>query len=143
MTYLININYFFRMSDQVQSNTEISGQNGIFTEKENMNFTLSQRSIDRIKHLRSLENDQDLMLRIAIYSGGCSGFKYHLAMTKEIEEGDMEIKCDEKSIAVLDEVTLEMLSGGMLDFVDEVSGSYFKIQNPNAGSSCGCGNSFS
>ena len=61
------------MSDQVQSNTEISGQNGIFTEKENMNFTLSQRSIDRIKHLRSLENDQDLMLRIAVYSGGCSG----------------------------------------------------------------------
>jgi len=131
------------MSDQVQNNTEIAGENGIFAEKNSMNFTLSGRSIDRIKHLRNLENDQDMILRIAVYSGGCSGFKYHLAMTKEIEEGDMEIKHEGKSIAVLDEVTLEMLSGGALDFVDEISGSYFRIKNPNAEKSCGCGNSFS
>ncbi|QED23349.1 HesB/IscA family protein [Candidatus Deianiraea vastatrix] len=109
-------------------------------------FGLTESAKKRILHLQEMEKNSSGMenpiLRIMVYSGGCAGFKYHLEMTNQVEEGDVVIASDGVNLAVLDIDTLEMLNGGTLDFVDEISGSYFRIKNPNAKQSCGCGNSF-
>jgi len=110
-------------------------------------FGISETASKRILHLREIErsqnNKEDAMLRVLVYSGGCSGFKYHLEMTNTVEDGDVVISSEGKNLVVIDQITLDMIQGGMIDFVDEVSGSYFRIKNPSAKSSCGCGNSFS
>ena len=110
-------------------------------------FGISETAAKRIFHLREIEksenNKEDAMLRVLVYSGGCSGFKYHLEMTNTVEDGDVVVSSYGEKLVVIDQITLDMIQGGMLDFVDEVSGSYFRIKNPSAKSSCGCGNSFS
>lgn len=105
-------------------------------------FNISESALAQIQKLQSQEAPGSV-LRLAVYSGGCSGFKYHLSMETQIEHDDTVIEVGGNKVMVLDMATLDMLQGGKIDFVDEVSGSYFKIQNPNAKSSCGCGNSFS
>ncbi len=110
-------------------------------------FSMTETARERIKHLQTLEEKESgksgAMLRVMVYAGGCSGFKYHLEMTHEPDVDDVVISADGVPYMVLDMDTISMLSGGKLDFVDEVSGSYFRIMNPNAAGSCGCGNSFS
>ncbi len=129
-------------------NTENQTQDLISFENTKLSFHIAKKAAERIRFLQEMElNDSKLenaMLRILVYSGGCKGFSYHLEMTGTSEEGDIVITdAFGKNIAVIDEITLEMINGGILDFVDEVSGSYFRIKNPNAQNSCGCGNSFS
>ena len=122
---------------------ENAGAASVARLNDSINFGITSLAAERIMHLRRMENTPSAMLRILIYAGGCSGFKYHLELTESVEADDQIISYDNKDLVVMDNQTLHMLQGGVLDFVDEVSGSYFKILNPNAQNSCGCGNSFS
>jgi len=80
-------------------------------------------------------------LRISVKGGGCSGFQYAFDIDPERAEDDLVVSRDGVSV-VVDSVSLEMLRGAELDFVDDLMGQAFKVKNPNAVASCGCGVSF-
>ena len=81
-------------------------------------------------------------LRIAVEGGGCSGFQYIFKFDTERNNDDLVFEKNGVEV-VVDEISLELITGGRLDYVEELIGSYFQIANPNASSSCGCGTSFS
>ena len=81
-------------------------------------------------------------LRVAVEGGGCSGFQYEISMESDIKENDLILSENECRV-VIDPISLEFLSGAIIDFKEELIGSKFVIENPNATSSCGCGTSFS
>ena len=96
----------------------------------------------RVKELRIAEGNDGLMLRIAVSGGGCSGFQYGFSFDDAIRDDDLTFERDGVRV-VVDDVSLDLLNGAEIDFVDELIGSSFQIRNPNASSSCGCGTSFS
>jgi iron-sulfur cluster insertion protein len=95
----------------------------------------------RIKQILAQEAQPDLRLRISVSGGGCSGFQYGFDLDDRREDGDVAIERDGASV-VIDGMSLLYLVGCEVDFVEDLTGSYFRINNPNASSSCGCGNSF-
>jgi iron-sulfur cluster assembly accessory protein len=102
--------------------------------------TLTERAAERIAEIVSGE-DAPSMLRVSVEGGGCSGFQYRFDLVGEAAQDDVVI--ERKAAKVLiDPVSLEYLAGSEIDFVDDLIGASFKIQNPNATSSCGCGTSF-
>ncbi|HTK35210.1 MAG TPA: iron-sulfur cluster insertion protein ErpA [Caulobacteraceae bacterium] len=102
---------------------------------------LSAAAARRIRELASTEG-RTLMLRVAVEGGGCSGFQYQFDLVEAGEPEDLVIERDGAS-ALIDEVSLPLLRGSEIDFVDELAGAEFRVRNPNAKSSCGCGVSFS
>ncbi|MBE9473720.1 MAG: iron-sulfur cluster insertion protein ErpA [Chloroflexi bacterium] len=83
----------------------------------------------------------DLALRVFVSGGGCSGFQYGMALEDNIRETD--IVSEQHGVKlVIDEISINYLDGAKIDYVDEVMGSGFKVENPNAVSTCGCGSSF-
>lgn len=82
------------------------------------------------------------MLRVAVDGGGCSGFQYRFDLVDTVEEDDLKVERD-GAAALVDVVSLALLKGSEIDFVDELAGAEFRVRNPNAKSSCGCGVSFS
>ncbi|HYD15217.1 MAG TPA: iron-sulfur cluster insertion protein ErpA [Hyphomicrobium sp.] len=105
------------------------------------NVTMTDRAARRIEEIVAGE-PANTMLRISVEGGGCSGFQYKFDLVDSAASDDFVI---EKSAArvLIDPVSLEYLSGSEIDFVDDLIGASFKIQNPNATASCGCGTSFS
>lgn len=89
-----------------------------------------------------LAGDREAALRISVKGGGCSGFQYAFDIEKSVAEDDLVVTRDGASV-VVDPVSLEMIKGSELDFVDDLMGQAFKVKNPNAVASCGCGVSFS
>lgn len=83
----------------------------------------------------------DAMLRVSVEGGGCSGFQYKFDVTREREADDILIAQGDARV-VIDPVSLDYMSGSQLDFVDDLIGASFRISNPHATSSCGCGTSF-
>jgi iron-sulfur cluster insertion protein len=81
-------------------------------------------------------------LRVAVLGGGCSGFQYDIKLDASRGEGDIVIE-EAGALVAIDPVSLDFLRGAEIDFVDEMIGASFKVNNPNAVSSCGCGTSFS
>ena len=104
-------------------------------------ITLSPSAAARI-HAISQTEGRALMLRVAVEAGGCSGFQYQFDLVDSAEPEDLKIERD-GAAALVDEVSMVLLKGSEIDFVDELAGAEFKIRNPNAKSSCGCGVSFS
>ncbi|MGQ3016999.1 iron-sulfur cluster insertion protein ErpA [Phenylobacterium sp.] len=104
-------------------------------------LTLSASAAERLKAISQAQG-KPIMLRIAVEGGGCSGFQYQLDLVDAAEPDDLRIERD-GAAALVDEMSLVMLKGSEIDFVDELVGAEFKIRNPNAKSSCGCGVSFS
>jgi len=82
------------------------------------------------------------MLRVAVEGGGCSGFQYQFDLVDAVQDDDLKVERD-GAAAVVDIVSLALLGGSEIDFVDELAGAEFRVRNPNAKSSCGCGVSFS
>lgn len=80
-------------------------------------------------------------LRIAVNGGGCSGFQYAFDIASHAESDDLVIERDGATVLV-DPVSLEYMRGSQIDFVDDLIGQAFKVNNPNATASCGCGTSF-
>jgi iron-sulfur cluster assembly accessory protein len=82
------------------------------------------------------------MLRVSVEGGGCSGFQYKFDVERERADDDLALG-GEKATILIDPVSAGFLAGSEIDFVDDLIGASFKINNPNAKSSCGCGTSFS
>ena len=88
------------------------------------------------------EANPNLKLRVFVSGGGCSGFQYNFALDDTRTDDDLVIERDGATVLV-DPMSLDFLKGAEIDFVDDLIGASFKIHNPNATSSCGCGTSFS
>lgn len=104
-------------------------------------ITLSESAARRIRDIGASEG-KPLMLRIAVDGGGCSGFQYRFDLVDHLEADDHRIERDGAAV-VVDDVSIAFLKGSEVDFVDALAGAEFKVRNPNARSSCGCGVSFS
>ena len=102
---------------------------------------VSARAAKRIAEILSAE-PQPAMLRLAVTGGGCSGFQYNFTLDDTRLDDDLVIERDGATVLV-DPMSLEFLKGAELDFADDLIGAAFKVHNPNASSSCGCGTSFS
>jgi iron-sulfur cluster assembly accessory protein len=103
--------------------------------------TVSARAARRIAEILRAES-QPAMLRVAVTGGGCSGFQYNFALDEVKAEDDLVLERD-GAVVLIDSMSLDFLRGAEIDFVDDLIGASFKINNPNAQSSCGCGTSFS
>ena len=103
--------------------------------------TLSPSAAKRILAIGQAEG-RPLMLRVAVEGGGCSGFQYIFDLVESSEDGDLKVERD-GAAALVDEVSLPLLKGSEIDFADELAAAEFRVRNPNAKSSCGCGVSFS
>ncbi len=103
-------------------------------------FDVSNSAIKRIREI-SLKEKQKYF-RISVDGGGCQGFSYKFDFDRNVTKNDKLFKFSDIEV-VIDDTSLGFLKGSQLDFVDDMIGSYFKISNPNASSTCGCGTSFS
>ena len=103
--------------------------------------TVSARAAKRIAQILKDESGA-AMLRVAVTGGGCSGFQYNFAIDDSRMDDDLVVERDGATV-LIDPVSLDFLKGAEIDFVDDLIGQAFKINNPNATSSCGCGTSFS
>ncbi len=82
------------------------------------------------------------ILRLAVEGGGCAGFSYRFGLADEVEAEDLAVEQGGVTL-VVDEMTLDLVRGGEVDFVESLGGASFQVRNPNAASGCGCGSSFS
>jgi iron-sulfur cluster insertion protein len=105
-------------------------------------ITVTESAAKRIAFLREQEEVGDANLRIAVSGGGCSGFQYGLSFDDQTNPDDRVFARDGVGV-VVDDSSLDLLNGAEVDFVEDLMGASFQIRNPNAASSCGCGNSFS
>jgi iron-sulfur cluster insertion protein len=105
-------------------------------------IVLTENAARRIAELRLRERVHGAFLRIAVSGGGCSGFQYGFSFDDRKNADDFVFERDGVAV-VVDGVSLDLLSGAEVDFVEDLMGAAFQIRNPNAASSCGCGNSFS
>lgn len=103
--------------------------------------TVSASAAKRIAQILQAEA-APAMLRVAVTGGGCSGFQYNFTIDDTKMDDDLVIARDGATVLV-DPMSLDFLKGAEIDFVDDLIGAAFKINNPNATSSCGCGTSFS
>ena len=106
-----------------------------------IDVTLSPAAANRILSISAKEG-RSVMLRVAVEGGGCSGFQYQMDLVGEAQPDDLRNERD-GATALVDVVSLALLKGSEIDFVDELAGAEFRVRNPNAKSSCGCGVSFS
>lgn len=105
-------------------------------------LTISESAVNRIGALREAEGNTGMMLRIAVSGGGCSGFQYGFSFDDTVRSDDRTFQRDNVTV-VIDEMSLDLLNGAEVDYVEDLIGASFQIRNPNASSSCGCGASFS
>jgi iron-sulfur cluster insertion protein len=104
--------------------------------------TLTESAARRVAFLKQQENVPDAFLRLAVSGGGCSGFQYGFSF--DDKRGEDDVVFERGGVAlVVDAVSLELVRGAEIDFVEDMMGASFQVRNPNAASSCGCGNSFS
>ena len=103
--------------------------------------TLSEAAAKRIAAIIAAE-DGKKALRVAVEGGGCSGFSYKFDLAEDAEADDVVIIRGDAKV-LIDEISLVYMAGSEIDFVDNLLGQSFQIQNPNAVASCGCGTSFS
>ena len=104
-------------------------------------LTVTPRAAQRI-HEIAAKQGVHAALRIAVNGGGCSGFQYDFALDDKREDDDISIERD-GAMVLVDSTSLNFMAGSTLDFIDDLMGQSFRIQNPQAKSSCGCGTSFS
>ena len=103
-------------------------------------ITVSERAAKRIGEILKGE-PAGTMLRVSVEGGGCSGFQYKFDVERLKAEDDIVIARNDATV-LIDPVSLGFLAGSEIDFVDDLIGASFKINNPNAKASCGCGTSF-
>lgn len=104
-------------------------------------ITLTDAATARVRRLLEERNLPDHALRVFVSGGGCSGLQYGMALEGQPRETDVRYAFDGVQV-VIDPMSLEYLSGATIDYLDDVMGGGFKIENPNAVASCGCGHSF-
>ena len=106
-----------------------------------MNLTVTENAIKKLHTIIEEENDPALRLRIFVQGGGCSGFQYGFTLDTEQSEDDWAIPAGSLSV-LIDSMSAQYLENASIDYTEDVYGSSFKISNPNAVTTCGCGSSF-
>jgi iron-sulfur cluster insertion protein len=102
---------------------------------------ITENATVKLKDILAEENNPNLKLRIFVQGGGCSGMQYGFTLDETANEDDFTL--DESGVQVLvDSMSMQYLSGAKIDYKDDLMGSSFSIDNPNAQTSCGCGSSF-
>jgi iron-sulfur cluster assembly accessory protein len=113
------------------------------TSKSTGAITLTDAAVSKVAELISAAGaEEPLALRVAVKSGGCSGFNYDMYFDSEVADDDVVNTFGDVKV-VIDPASAELLAGASLDFSDGLQGAGFHITNPNATRTCGCGNSFS
>ena len=105
------------------------------------NFSVTERAAKRIRTILATEPEGS-KLRVSVSGGGCSGFQYGFAVETADAADDILVERD-GAVVLIDPISLPFLEGSTLDFVDDLMGQSFRVENPNATASCGCGTSFS
>ena len=105
-------------------------------------LNITENAVLKVKKLIAEENKKNLHLRVFVTGGGCSGFQYGFKLDDNAEDDDTVLKEDEVSV-LIDSLSIQYLFGSTLDYVENLAGSKFIIENPNATTTCGCGASFS
>lgn len=108
---------------------------------QNDQITLTSAAAQAVRELLEKRNLTGYALRVFISGGGCSGYQYGMALEGNKREEDLSFEHDGVEV-VVDEVSINYLRGATIDYVEDLMGSGFKIENPNAVSTCGCGSSF-
>jgi iron-sulfur cluster assembly accessory protein len=116
-------------------------QQSIRTISDSSVFTVTPAATSIIKNLLQQRNIPNHALRVFVTGGGCSGMQYGMAFQENADEGDTVVMSDDVRLLV-DSSSLVYLNGVVIDYVDTLIGGGFRIDNPNAVSSCGCGHSF-
>ena len=96
----------------------------------------------KVARLIEEEGNPELMLRVYIQGGGCSGFQYGFTFEESLQEGDTEVVTDGVKL-LIDPMSIQYLTGAEIDYTEGLQGAQFVIRNPNASTTCGCGSSFS
>jgi iron-sulfur cluster assembly accessory protein len=102
--------------------------------------TVSERAARRIGEILKAE-PPGTMLRVSVEGGGCSGFQYKFDMERE-QAGDDLVIARDGAVVLIDPVSVQYMAGSEIDFVEDLIGASFKVKNPQAKASCGCGTSF-
>ena len=103
---------------------------------------LTNTAVDKIQDLLAEENNPDLKLRIFVQGGGCSGMSYGFTFDEVTNEDDFDLEINGVHLLV-DSMSSQYLQGAKIDYKEDLMGSQFAIENPNAQTTCGCGSSFS
>ena len=104
------------------------------------NLTLTKSAAQRVD-LIAQKQGKPAILRLSVEGGGCSGFQYKFDLDDAPESDDMISETDGVKL-VVDPVSLDLLAGSVVDYVESLGGAAFKVENPNAAAGCGCGSSF-
>jgi iron-sulfur cluster insertion protein len=105
-------------------------------------ITITESAKAKILDLFAEENNPNLKLRTFVQGGGCSGFSYGFTFDEIMNEDDFEMPLGNSKV-LIDAMSMQYLQGASIDYKEDLQGSEFKITNPNAQSTCGCGSSFS
>jgi len=108
-----------------------------------LEFTVTPSAAKEIKRIADENGITDIILRVRVVPGGCSGFQYAMGFDDEISETDKVVEAENGVKIAIDEFSAPYIRGAVLDYVTDFMGGGFTIKNPNAAGSCGCGNSFS
>lgn len=103
---------------------------------------IDQTAIDKLQQLKSEETNPNVKFRVFVQGGGCSGMQYGFTFDEEQNEDDFDFKFDQLTVLV-DSMSMQYLQGANIRWKEDLMGSSFVIDNPNAETSCGCGSSFS
>lgn len=104
-------------------------------------FSITPRAASQLKSLAQ-ESSENRFFRIAVESGGCSGFQYQFKFEPTVQKDDLVFNQSDMNV-IIDPTSFDFLKNAELDYIDELIGAYFTIKNPDTQSACGCGNSFS
>lgn len=105
-------------------------------------ITMSETAVNVVRSLMEQKNIQGYALRVFVTGGGCAGFQYGMAFEKEPRPSDHVVEVAEGVRVIIDPTSAVYLAGSHIDYVDSLMGGGFRIENPNAVASCGCGHSF-
>lgn len=105
-------------------------------------LVFTDAAADKVKTLIEEERNDDLMLRVFVSGGGCSGFQYGFTFDENTTEGDAKVEKNGVTLLV-DPMSYQYLIGAEIDYTEGLEGAQFVIRNPNAATTCGCGSSFS
>ena len=105
-------------------------------------IVFTDAAANKVGELIREEDNPNLMLRVFISGGGCSGFQYGFTFDETVEEGDSEVENQGVKL-VVDPMSIQYLMGAEIDYKEDLQGAQFIIRNPNAQTTCGCGSSFS
>ena len=117
--------------------TEVTGAPQIPT-----GIVFTDAAASKVSELIAEEDNPNLMLRVSVYGGGCSGFQYTFSLEEEVKPADRTVEKDGTTL-VIDQSSYQYLTGSTVDYVEGLEGAMFVVNNPNATSTCGCGASFS